>query len=110
MRGQTATSRAVRTEEDALNADLTDSLHDPIRLVSPLAKACDTRDIKIDVRHPRIPTRDCIDKHRQCLISRWFVVSAPACQMRELDGNVGSCRQEFVQESSRRLHAIGPLF
>src|SRR5262245_2726569 len=107
---QSAASRSVRTEKDTLNTDLANPLHNPVRLVSPLAVTGNTRDVKINVPYSRISVRDCFDKHRQRLISGRLVVSAGARQVCDLYGYVGGRRQEFIQERLRLLPPVWPLF
>src|SRR2546422_908624 len=103
---EVAAAGRIGSVEDAIEAELSKTRGDQLGAGGGDVETNDGRDVKIEMSHARIVVRDRRDENTQRLI-RGVVVTARSSQMRDLTGNVGSGRQDLVQENPGFIATVG---
>src|SRR5262245_47707449 len=89
---------AVRTEQHAAEANLTNASRDQLTLLLPIADPGDSGNVKENVCHPLVVFGDGVYKDTERLVDGWVIVTAGAREMGDLHRNVRHGRQNAAQK------------
>src|SRR5438270_8953932 len=72
---------AIRTPQNAADADLSDSFGNPVFLVLPLTQTGHAGNVEVYMRHSRVMLFECLDEHGKSFVRCGIVVPTGTGQM-----------------------------
>lgn len=106
---QVVGSGRIASVKNSVYTDLADPLRDQLGFVFPQARYRYSTGIEVNIFHQRIFSLDCVHEHRQGLVDCRVIVTAAACQMRDLYCHIRSLRQNLLQENTGFLCSVWPM-